>query len=198
MADLGVSLQRTVRTEAGGWRFTDEVYNARWISGVKRQIKVSETGCWLWQGFINPAWGYAFRLYRGKQAGIHRKMYELTHGVSLTREQYVCHSCDVRHCCNPDHLWLGTNGDNQRDSSRKARHYESRRTHCERGHEFAGDNLIVRTQGRGYGIRRVCKECERIRHRLDWQRNREHHNQRQREWRRRRKERMQREQRATP
>jgi len=27
----------------------------------------------------------------------------------------VCHKCDVRHCCNPDHLFLGTREQNNLD-----------------------------------------------------------------------------------
>jgi len=55
----------------------------------------------------------------------YRKVYELTHGVSLLGSQYMCHSCDNgAHpvgCCNPKHVRVGTPQDNVDDAKSRNR-----------------------------------------------------------------------------
>jgi len=86
--------------------------------------KVEKTSsCWLWTGarFSN---GYeAFRL-RGKQRRAHIVIFEWTNGS--TSDLRVCHTCDVKHCVNPEHLFLGTQSDNIRDMFSKGRQRERR------------------------------------------------------------------------
>ena len=71
-------------------------------------------------------------------------------------DQYVCHSCDNRACCNPAHLWTGDTRDNAVDAVVKGRHYQTRKTHCPRGHELPAVEP-------GIGNRRGCVECDRLR-----------------------------------
>lgn len=50
----------------------------------------------------------------------HRHAWERVHG-RIPDGLYVLHRCDVRHCINVDHLFLGTHADNMKDMAEKGR-----------------------------------------------------------------------------
>lgn len=76
--------------------------------------------CWLWSGSLIGVAGYKYGQFALGRTRVyaHRHSYELAHGA-IPRGLVVCHSCDVTACVNPAHLFLGSQGDNLRDASKK-------------------------------------------------------------------------------
>ena len=82
-------------------------------------INKTET-CWLWTG-TKARRGYG-RLCFGdnKSAIASRVSYELFKGP-IEDKMFICHTCDVPSCVNPDHLWAGTHMENTIDMIDKGR-----------------------------------------------------------------------------
>jgi hypothetical protein len=78
------------------------------------------TGCWVWTKGCD--WdGYGITSLYKISFRVHRLAYMLISGRILDQEDCVLHHCDTPVCFNPDHLFLGTAGDNNRDAAMKGR-----------------------------------------------------------------------------
>jgi len=73
-----------------------------------------DTGCWLWNGTIATN-GYGYLRINKHNEFAHRASYAHHNGVEIPEGLMVCHTCNVRRCINPEHLYLGTHNDNMRD-----------------------------------------------------------------------------------
>lgn len=76
--------------------------------------------CWLWTGTLQVDRGYGQININNKTIHTHRFSWIL-HNGSIEHELQVLHKCDVRHCVNPHHLFLGTQEDNIQDMKLKNR-----------------------------------------------------------------------------
>jgi hypothetical protein len=88
----------------------------------EKVIPEPNTGCWLWMGaLVGNGYGLmgdSGRASKGLYA--HRLSWEI-HNGPIPDGLWALHKCDVRHCVNPAHLFLGTRTDNVRDMYAKGR-----------------------------------------------------------------------------
>lgn len=76
--------------------------------------------CWPWKNSLRGSLGYGQFRIGDKICDAHRVALELKDGP-LKKGRYVCHSCDSPKCCNPRHLFAGTQKNNMDDMTEKGR-----------------------------------------------------------------------------
>lgn len=86
------------------------------VTKVNSQILYVE-GCFIWTGASDK---YGRITIMRKTYSVHRVVWMLTNGY-IPEGVCVCHTCDKPLCCNPAHLFLGTDKDNAIDRNRKCR-----------------------------------------------------------------------------
>jgi len=82
--------------------------------------KNCKNGCWEWLASDNQD-GYGRFIINGRAEQAHRVSWGLYYG-EIPVGLCVLHHCDNPKCVRPDHLFLGTKGDNMQDMRDKNRH----------------------------------------------------------------------------
>ena len=100
----------------GRKKYTREEVAERIASQLVRDVV---TGCWVWQGYASGhrSGKYGRTRWEGRSQGVHRILYEIFNGP-IPEGLVVRHRCRNTLCANPEHLKIGTHGDNMKDRAR--------------------------------------------------------------------------------
>ncbi len=89
------------------------------------KIKFGEPNeCWEWQRSVDGRGYGQFQigtLKNPKKVNSHRYVFQCVFGKLPSRKILACHTCDNPKCCNPNHLFPGTQKDNMHDAKIKGR-----------------------------------------------------------------------------
>jgi HNH endonuclease len=86
----------------------------------RKYIPEPNSGCWIWLGTLHEGGYGEFRYKGGKRVRAHVYSYRV-HKGKVPRGKFVLHTCDLRPCVNPDHLYVGTKKQNTADCIRRDR-----------------------------------------------------------------------------
>jgi len=123
------------------------------LEDIIERVVIDKNDCWNWQGAKIK--GYGSIRVNMKHFYVHRLTWILTNG-EISDGLYACHKCDNPACCNPRHIFLGTQRENMIDSSKKGRHWKANRKFCDKGHEFNEENTYL------FRGNKQCKVCNNI------------------------------------
>lgn len=90
---------------------------AQWLISAIRRHGNSDK-CLLWP--FHTYQGYGMLKFRGYATRAHRVAFFIRN--NRWPQPYGCHTCDIKNCFNPAHIWEGTPSENQHDRVRKGRH----------------------------------------------------------------------------
>lgn len=110
----------------------------------------SEDSCWEWKAAKTDR-GYGSFWLNGSNHRAHRISYILAYG-KFDINLCVCHKCDNPGCVNPNHLFLGTESDNNKDRANKGRSVGKRKINEQQVKEIRQSNEHYKVLMKKYGL----------------------------------------------
>jgi hypothetical protein len=123
---------------------------------ILHNIKRNYKSCWIWQK-SQHVYGYGRTSFKGECHDVHRLSWIAFKG-DIPSGLYVCHSktCSPS-CCNPDHMYLGSQKDNMADTKSLNNHQYGSRHNKAKLHE--SDVLKIRIlRKEGHKFLDIAKE----------------------------------------
>ncbi len=85
---------------------------------ILEKIDIQENGCWIFKSTNHL--GYGRFWFNKREQVAHRVTWQIYKG-EIPEGLLVLHKCDNPSCCNPEHMFLGTQKDNIQDAIKKER-----------------------------------------------------------------------------
>lgn len=114
---------------------------------------LTESGCIEWNGYRDK-FGYGRVTAEKSDLFTHRITWAWFNDSEIPEGMSVDHLCMNRACVNPVHLDICPIGENLRRSPTSMPSINKAKTHCYKGHLFAGENLVIDKSGY-----RACRTC---------------------------------------
>jgi hypothetical protein len=95
-----------------------------WVETFLSKLKKRKSGCWEWQGSLDPEGYGRFHVKKHHETGTgrnffaHRMSYFIHCEGYIEPDELILHQCHNRLCCNPDHFHIGSHDDNMDDLRR--------------------------------------------------------------------------------
>jgi len=137
--------------------YETKIYLEKMKTKLTRNTIINNNGCWIWNKSRHKQ-GYANVSYRGTLQLGHRVSYELFKG-KIPENTKVCHKCDVTSCCNPNHLFLGSQQDNVDDAISKGKYHNRKQGKpVRRKFSFSQAQEIKKMNSEGMSVKELAKK----------------------------------------
>ncbi len=92
-------------------KINDDIQRGRLLYRIITKVYVDDNGCWIFNGTPSKSRGYGKIYYGNKTIDVHKAIL-ISKGIKIPVGKVVCHKCNNKKCCNPDHLYVNSQSHN--------------------------------------------------------------------------------------